>query len=108
METGTIVRAVCGVLALVLVIYAVRIYNRLMALKHSVSKAWSDIDVLLKQRHDELPKLVEMCKQYMGYEQDTLVKVMAARTRVADAREDADLGALGAAETQLCLFICRC
>jgi LemA protein len=57
--------------------------------------------VLLKQRHDELPKLVEVCKQYMGYEQETLQKVMEARSQVAQAREGGNLPALGAAETQL-------
>ncbi|HKK15689.1 MAG TPA: LemA family protein, partial [Gammaproteobacteria bacterium] len=61
------------------VFYAIVIYNNLVSLKHNVSKAWSNIDVLLRQRHDELPKLIETCKQYMGYEQETLLKVMEAR-----------------------------
>ena len=69
MEFGTIV--VLGLLML-LTVYGVYIYNNLVALKHNVSKAWSNIDVLLKQRHDELPKLVEVCRQYMKYEQETL------------------------------------
>jgi LemA protein len=47
---------------LILISYVVMIYNNLVSLKHNVSKAWSNIDVLLKQRHDELPKLVETCK----------------------------------------------
>lgn len=101
MDTSTIMWAVIGVLAAALVIYAIQIYNRLVSLKHNVSKAWSNIDVLLKQRHDELPKLVEVCKQYMGYEQETLVKVMEARSQVAKAQAGGDVGALGAAETQL-------
>ncbi len=82
-------------------IYCVVLYNNLVALKHNVSKAWSNIDVLLKQRHDELPKLVETCKQYMGYEQETLTKVMEARSSVSQAREAGDVRALGPAETQL-------
>ena len=61
------------------VVYAISIYNHLVRLKHNVSKAWSNIDVLLKQRHDEIPKLVETCKQYMKFEQETLEKVMQAR-----------------------------
>ena len=69
---GFIVLAVIAVLAG----YGVALYNSLVSLKHSVSKAWSNIDVLLKQRHDELPKLVETCKQYMQHEQQTLEKVM--------------------------------
>ena len=56
-----------------LALYGVTLYNNLVSLKHNVDKAWSNIDVLLKQRHDELPKLVETCKQYMQYEQDTHV-----------------------------------
>lgn len=89
-----------GVLAAV-AFYAVILYNNLVALKHNVSKAWSNIDVLLKQRHDELPKLVDTCKQYMGYEQETLQKVMQARAAVSSARERGDIGALGPAESQL-------
>jgi len=98
MELGTFI--FWGVVAVVLV-YAVVIYNNLVSLKHNVSKAWANIDVLLKQRHDELPKLVETCKQYMGFEQETLTKVMEARSRVAQAREAGDVKALGPAETQL-------
>ena len=81
--------------------YLVMIYNNLVLLKHAVSKAWANIDVLLKQRHDELPKLVEVCKQYMSYEQETLEKVIQARSAVMSARSDSNVGALGQAETQL-------
>jgi LemA protein len=59
------------------------------------------LDVLLKQRPDELPKLVEVCKQYMGYERETLEKVGADRSSVAAAREGQHVQKLGAAETQL-------
>lgn len=83
------------------IFYAITIYNQLVTLKHNVSKSWANIDVLLKQRHDELPKLIEVCKQYMGYEKDTLERVIKARSAVASAREKSDVGALGAAETQL-------
>ena len=89
------------VLVLILTLYGVMLYNNLVALKHNVAKSWSNIDVLLKQRHDELPKLVEVCKQYMGYEQETLEKVMQARSAVAAAREGQNIPALGQAETQL-------
>jgi LemA protein len=91
---------VLGVL-LVAVIYFVMIYNNLVQIKHNVSKAWANIDVLLKQRHDELPKLVETCKQYMKFEQDTLTKVMEARSKVFSAREAQNIGALGQAEGAL-------
>jgi LemA protein len=91
---------VLGVLAAG-ILYAIMLYNNLVSLKHNVSKAWANIDVLLKQRHDELPKLIETCKQYMGYEQETLEKVMQARAAVSSAREKGDVAALGPAETQL-------
>lgn len=86
---------------IVIILYVVMIYNNLVRLKHNVSQAWSNIDVLMKQRHDELPKLIETCKQYMKYEKDVLEKVTQARAMVARARESGDVGALGAAETQL-------
>jgi LemA protein len=88
-------------LLVVVAVYAITLYNNLVTLKHNVGKAWSNIDVLLKQRHDELPKLVETCKQYMGYEQETLERVMKARAAVSSAREAGNIGALGAAESQL-------
>ncbi|MCP4433472.1 MAG: LemA family protein [Gammaproteobacteria bacterium] len=85
----------------VLALYLIGIYNHLVRIKHNVSKAWSNIDVLLKQRHDEIPKLVETCKQYMKFEQDTLEKVMQARSRVSQARQDQDISGLGLAEGAL-------
>ncbi len=88
-------------LVIAFVLYLVLIYNNLVRLKHNVSQAWSNIDVLLKQRHDELPKLVETCKQYMAYEKDVLEKVTAARAAVGRAREAGDVTALGKAETAL-------
>jgi LemA protein len=89
-----------AVLAVVLV-YGVTVYNQLVVIKNSVAKAWANIDILLKQRHDELPKLIDTCKQYMQYEQPTLEKVINARSRVASARETQNIGALGAAEAAL-------
>ena len=85
----------------VIIFYTVMVYNGLVSLKHNVSKAWSNIDVLLKQRHDELPKLVEVCKQYKDFEQETLERVITARSAVMNARQKEDIGALGAAESQL-------
>jgi LemA protein len=101
MDGSTIFWIIMGLLLALVLVYGIVIYNRLVALKHNVSKSWANIDVLLKQRHDELPKLVEVCKQYMGYEQDTLIKVMEARSQVAAAREGGNMPALGQAETQL-------
>ena len=66
-----------------LALYVVGIYNNLVRLSNNINKAWSNIDVMLKQRHDELPKLVEVCNSYMGHERDTLEALTQARTLYA-------------------------
>ena len=83
------------------IIFFINIYNNLVRIKHNVSQSWSNIDILLKQRHDELPKLVEVCKQYMEYEGSALEKIITARSGVSNARQSGDMGALGMAEGQL-------
>ena len=98
MNVGTIVMLVFITLLLG---YGIALYNGLVTLKHNVLKAWANIDVLLKQRHDELPKLVEICRQYMHHEQDTLVKVTAARAAVFGANQRHDVTAVGAGEGSL-------
>ncbi|MGB5235014.1 MAG: LemA family protein [Candidatus Macondimonas sp.] len=92
---------VLAAIALVGIIYVIVIYNNLVRLKHNVSKAWSNIDVLLRQRHDELPKLVETCRRYMQHERETLERVISARTAVGQAREKKDMAALSGAESLL-------
>ena len=89
-----------AVLAIV-VVYAIGIYNGLVKLREAVKQAWANIDVLLVQRHDELPKLVETCKRYMQYEQETLERVMKARASVFQAAGRGDVAAVGAAESAL-------
>ncbi|MGD0007959.1 MAG: LemA family protein [Terriglobia bacterium] len=61
-------------------VYLITIYNSLVRLRNDIDKAWANIDVLLKQRHDELPKLIETCKGYMQYEQKTFQVITEART----------------------------
>ncbi len=100
MPTILIIAVLLGVFALAM-LYLIVIYNRLVSLKHEVQKAWSNIEVLLRQRHDELPKLVEACKRYLWHERETLTQVMQARIGVSAALEQRDVGALGAAETGL-------
>jgi LemA protein len=62
------------------------IYNSLVALKNSLTRAWANIDVLLKQRHDELPKLVRTCEAYMQHERAVFDKLSEARGALAKAR----------------------
>ena len=63
-----------------IMVYAVGIYNTLVRLSNNIDKAWSNIDVILKQRHDELPKLVKVCNSYMTHERETMERVTSARS----------------------------
>jgi LemA protein len=91
------------VLALIVlaVLWAIVAYNGLVQLKNNVARAWANIDVTLKQRHDELPKLVEVCRQYKQFEQETLTRVIEARAQISSARASRDIPALGTAEGML-------
>lgn len=62
-----------------LIVYVVGTYNTLVRLSNNIEKGWSNIDVVLKQRHDELPKLVDVCNSYMTHERETLEAVTKAR-----------------------------
>jgi LemA protein len=66
-------------------IYAVILYNGLVRLRNENDRAWANIDVLLKQRHDEIPNLVETVKGYMQHEQQTLLAVTQARAASMNA-----------------------
>jgi LemA protein len=68
-----------------LILYFVTIYNELVRLRNENGRAWANIDVLLKQRHDEVPNLVETVKGYMQHEQQTLLAVTQARTAAMSA-----------------------
>src|SRR5450432_1050182 len=66
-------------------VYLVTIFNGLVAIKNDIDKSWANIDVLLKQRHDELSKLLDVTKGYMEFERDTLTKVTQARSQFTQA-----------------------
>lgn len=70
--------------------YVIVIYNGLVRLKNNIDKSWSNIDVLLKQRFDELPKLVKVCEGYMQHERKTLENVIKARSMVDQAHSEAE------------------
>jgi LemA protein len=74
------------------------IYNSLVEVKNNVGRAWANIDVLLKQRHDELPKLVKVCEGYMQHERAIFDKLSDARGALAAARS---VGQRAEAEGQL-------
>lgn len=67
------------------VLWAIITYNRLISLRNHVQNAWKQIDVQLKRRHDLIPNLVSAVKGAMEFEQDTLEKVINARSRAVSA-----------------------
>lgn len=75
---------VLGVIVLLL-LWLVVIYNRLVALRQTANQAWSDVDVQLKLRHDLIPNLVETVKGYAAHERQTLEAVIAARNAAVTA-----------------------
>jgi LemA protein len=92
---------ICAFVVLATLGYAITIYNGLVRVRNGVGLAWSNIDVLLVQRHDELPKLIAVCKGYMQHERETLESVMRARTNVDGARSARNIPFVSAAEGAL-------
>jgi LemA protein len=87
MHPGEIViTAAIGFTVVGLIGYGVSIYNGLIAMKNNIGRSWANIDVLLKQRHDELPKLVKTCEGYMQHERGVFDKLSEARSALMAAR----------------------
>jgi LemA protein len=74
-------------LAIVVVGVGIQIYNALLALNENVNKSWANIDVILKQRYDELPQLIKLCEQYVDYEAEMIEKIMSAREKMVQGRD---------------------
>lgn len=70
---------------ILLVLWLIGTYNKLVGLRNRVRNQWSQVDVQLKRRFDLIPNLVETVKGYAAHERETLEAVMAARTRAAGA-----------------------
>ena len=92
---GIIVLIVLGLGVVIAASYLAGIYNQLVSVRVNVDKSWSNIEVLEKQRYDEIPKLVTVCEGHMQYERETLQKVVEARTRYLEARGPAAKGLAG-------------
>lgn len=73
------------VIVVLLIVWAISVYNHLVSLKMRVKNAWAQIDTQLKRRFDLIPNLVETVKGYAAHEQGTLEKVIAARNTYASA-----------------------
>jgi LemA protein len=77
-------------LVVIVVVWAVASYNRLVGLRNQVSNGWRQIDVQLKRRHDLIPNLVNAVRGSMDFERDTLTAVMDARAKALTATGPAD------------------
>ncbi len=107
--SALVVLGILAALVLVLGLWAVSIYNALVALRNRFKNAFAQIDVQLKRRYDLIPNLVEIAKGYLKHERETLEAVIKARNIAAAAAQTAaanpaDANAvrnLGAAETGL-------
>ena len=99
MHTGELLVIVfIGFVAVAAIGCALSLYNGLVALKNNIARSWANIDVLLKQRHDELPKLVKTCEAYMQHERAVFDRLSEARGALVRART---VGERATAESQL-------
>lgn len=104
-----IICCILGAIALILVLWAVSVYNGLVALRNRVKNAFSQIDVQLQRRYDLIPNLVETAKGFLNHERETLTAVTEARNAALAAAKSAAenplaagaVARLGAAESSL-------
>ena len=87
---GTFGWIVLGAIVLI-ALFGITIYNRLVSLRQTVGQAWSDISVQLKQRHDLIPNLVETVKGYAAHEKEVLEAVVEARAKATQMQLPADI-----------------
>jgi LemA protein len=76
-------------------------YNNLVTAAHRAAQAWGNVDALLRQRHDELPRLIDAWRQHVKHEHAAVESVLEARTAVFAARQTTNIAALSEAEAAL-------
>ncbi len=101
MSAGLVIGVIAGVVVLILLIWFISTWNRLVRLEENVNKSWADIDVLLKQRYDMIPNLVNIVKGYASHEKEIFEQFALARQTAAGALAQGDVKGVGAAEGAL-------
>lgn len=86
MAVGIAVLVVLLVLFFALVAIVIGIYNGLVSLRQQVDRAWANIDVILKQRFDEIPQIVQVLEQFVGYEKGVINNLVEARKHYGQAQ----------------------
>ncbi len=86
MVSNLVLVSVLGFVALTVILYAVGVYNSVVRLARYIDKAFANLESFLKQRHDEIPKLVNACQAYMQHEQGTLRELTQLRTAFDKAK----------------------
>ena len=107
MSAGLVIGAIAGVVVIILLIWFISNWNRLVRLEENVNKSWADIDVLLKQRYDMIPNLVNTVKGYATHEKDIFEQFALARQTAAGALASGDVRGVGAAEGTIAALMPR-
>ncbi|KMQ65434.1 membrane protein [Chryseobacterium angstadtii] len=76
----TVAFILLGLLGVAVISFLINLYNKLVLLKFNVEKSYSNIDVVLKQRADEIPNLVSVAKHFMNYEKEILTRLTELRS----------------------------
>ncbi len=84
--TAIIIVSILGFGLIGIIGYFIMIYNGLISVKENIKKSWGNIDVILKQRYDEIPKLISVCESYATFEKGMLDRLLKAREKYLTAK----------------------
>jgi LemA protein len=91
MVEANVILVVVLVVLVFIILYMISVFNGLVSLKNNIKKSWANIDVLLKQRYDEIPNLIETVKGYMKHEKNTLADLTKLRTVMMNASTKSEM-----------------
>lgn len=101
MDAGLVILVVLGVPVLVVLVFVIGNYNRLVSLRQHTRESWADVDVELKRRHDLIPNLVEVVKGYAKHEREVLERVVELRNAAVATESGGTFAAVGRSESEL-------